>query len=290
ALTVFGSLALAPAVGPVNWYAPQQVDGWLRLVSADAYRGLLDLPGAPLRLAAALRTLVANLGAVGAVITAAGLQEVLARRRARGVGGTLTCAALALAYLVFTALYAARDADAYLLPALVLLTPAAAIGIRAAAGTLQDVAARIGAPPSAAAALLTVLVLGQPAVQVVRLMPALDLRTDRTAAEYAARALDDAPPRAVLVAHGDAATFALWYTRYALGRRADVAVLNDDLLAHSWYRAHVTRLHPDVVLPPLGAGDGVDAETAVALLKGANQGRVVRAPVAPTMAEPGPRP
>jgi hypothetical protein len=99
---------------------------------------------------------------------------------------------------------------------------------------------------------------------------------------YAEMVLDGAPRGGVLVASGDAATFALWYARYALGRRPDVAVLNEDLLAHAWYREHVGALHRDVVVPPLRAAD----VSTIDLLSTANPGRVSRAPSPPLDAAP----
>ena len=268
-----GALAFFPPTGPVNWYAPQTVEGWRLLVTADAYRGLLSPSGAPLGLLWMLRAVVENLAFVGAIAAAAGLQEVLARRGSGRPVGTLLCAGLAAVYILFSALYAARDAEAYLLPALILLTPAVARGLHTAVS---------GVPASVRAPLLIALVVAPPAIQVLVHGAALDLRRDRSAMTYAETVLDAAPREAVIVASGDAPTFALWYARYALGRRTDVAVLNEDLLAHTWYRAHIGTLHPRVIVPPLLATD----VSAVELLSAANPGRVSRAPAPPPESAP----
>jgi len=270
---VFGALGLWPPAGPVNWYAPQMAAGWLALVTADAYRGLLDFGGAPLRLLVMLRQLVGNLAFLGAIAAVIGTQEVLARKADRWKGGTLLCTGLALPYVIFASLYAARDAEVYLLPALVLLTPAMATGCRAAAIQLRSVMTRYGP------ALFASIALAPGAIQGLRQVNALNLSGDHQAASYAEAVLSTAPRDGVVLVDGDAATFALWYARYARGVRPDVAVLNEDLLYRDWYRAHVGRLHPLVLLPEFPA---IETErTALAQrITAANAGRftVVLAP------------
>ena len=270
---VFGALALWPAVGPVNWYAPQTATGWPALVTADAYRGLLDFGGARLRMLVTLRQLVGNLAFFGAIAAVAGVQEVLASKADRWKDGTLLCTGLALPYVIFASLYAARDAEVYLLPALLLLAPAMAKGCRAAAIQLRAAVSRYGV------ALFAIIALAPGVVQGLRQVSALDLSGDRQAVDYAEAVLGAAPRDGVVLVDGDAATFALWYARYARGIRPDVAVLNEDLLYRDWYRTHVGRLHPGLLLPELPV---IETERAALAqrITAANAGRftVVLAP------------
>jgi hypothetical protein len=264
---VFALLAFWPAGGPVNWYSPQAWDGWRRLVTAEAYRGLLEPGGAPARALFMLRLLVENLAILGAVAAVAGVQEVLARKPWHGSGGTLACAATALLYVLFAALYIARDSEVYLLPSLILLSPAMGAGAASASALVRRAAPR-------ALPLVAVVLLLPAALQMVRGWPALNLRDDRTALTYARDVLASAPPGGAIIASGDAVTFSLWYVRYALGARPDVSVVNEDLLYEDWYRGQLRRLHPDLVVPAWAPG----LEAPAQLVEGANRGRVIWAP------------
>ena len=55
-----------------------------------------------------------------------------------------------------------------------------------------------------------------------------------------------AAPNALLIVSGDAHTFAVWYARYGLNVRPDVAVVNDSLLAFDWYRRTLQTTHPEL--------------------------------------------
>jgi len=84
---------------------------------------------------------------------------------------------------------------------------------------------------------------------VVSAPPALWLRSrhrDRLARVLAQGALDDAPPRAVVIADSDHWVFPLLYLQEAEGRRPDVVLLPLGLSGASWYWAHLYRRHPDL--------------------------------------------
>jgi hypothetical protein len=77
----------------------------------------------------------------------------------------------------------------------------------------------------------------------------MDLSGDRTAEAFASNILQNAPQRAILMTNGDEATFALWYFRFALHDRPDVAVISSDLLSEGWYRQGLSDTYPDLVIP-----------------------------------------
>lgn len=52
------------------------------------------------------------------------------------------------------------------------------------------------------------------------------------------------PPGAVIVTENDSDTFVLWYGRYDLGLRSDVAVVNKNLGPYAWYQKSLYYTHP----------------------------------------------
>ena len=79
-----------------------------------------------------------------------------------------------------------------------------------------------------------------PLLQALLFWEAMGLSGDRAAVTWAERALEEAPPQAVLLTAQDAHTFTLWYVHDALGWRPDVAVLDRDLWGHEPYRKIMT--------------------------------------------------
>ncbi|MBI3974283.1 MAG: hypothetical protein HY332_23640 [Chloroflexi bacterium] len=78
---------------------------------------------------------------------------------------------------------------------------------------------------------------------------AISLADDRTAAGFAALVARSAPPNAIVLTAGDQDTFALWYWHFVEGDRPDVAVVARGLVRFPWYRDHLRRLYPDLILP-----------------------------------------
>jgi hypothetical protein len=73
----------------------------------------------------------------------------------------------------------------------------------------------------------------------------------------AMRILETAPPRAVVLAHGDNETYPVWYLQEVEGVRHDVTIVVVPLLSATWYRAELARrqglLSPDLVTSWRGA-------------------------------------
>jgi len=71
------------------------------------------------------------------------------------------------------------------------------------------------------------------------------------ALKMATQILDNAPPRAVVLANGDNSTYPVWYAQEVERRRRDVTIIVVPLLPALWYRAELARrnalLDPDLV-------------------------------------------
>jgi hypothetical protein len=89
---------------------------------------------------------------------------------------------------------------------------------------------------------------------------AMDHHDDRIVRAYGAEILRAAPPRAVLFTKGDLITNTTRYLQLAEGVRADVRVVDQELLGYAWYARRVAEANPDIHLPGArytpGAPDG----------------------------------
>lgn len=77
----------------------------------------------------------------------------------------------------------------------------------------------------------------------------MDHHRDRLAASYGAEILRAAPPGAVLFTKGDLITNSVRYAQVASGMRADVRVIDLELLGFAWEVERVRTAHPDVTIP-----------------------------------------
>jgi hypothetical protein len=125
--------------------------------------------------------------------------------------------------------YDTADSLIYLVPAIQLVALWLGIGVVQMAGWL-DRRLRVGAK----------VVLLLPILQALLFWRQMDLSDDQTAMEWADKALQQAPPQAVMLADQDSTTFSLWYVRDVLGQRSDVVVIDVDLWAQESYRQIVT--------------------------------------------------
>lgn len=123
-----------------------------------------------------------------------------------------------------------------------------------AAGGLAGLPARAGRPWAAA---LAALALGLAGLLVAQRWPHQSLARYHYADDNAKALLQALPPRALLLAQGDAIIFPLWHRQRVLGERPDVAVVGLAVLPMDWVRQDLARRHPDlrhpVVRGPVGA-------------------------------------
>ncbi len=87
--------------------------------------------------------------------------------------------------------------------------------------------------------------------------PQHSLRHYYFASDNAKALLQALPPKALLLAQGDAVIFPLWHRQRVLGARPDVAVVGLAVLPMDWVRQDLARRHPDLrhprVTAPIGA-------------------------------------
>ena len=252
-LSVYLLLPLRASHRPaVNWGDPRTVAGFRWLVSGRLYRNyLFSLPlrYLPARLSAWVTLLIRQFGWWGVSLGLVGAWSLwrAARRAALFFAVTL------LGFSVYAIGYDTSDSQVYLIPAFL----AFAVWLSWGLAFLVEEAQRRIAPSTSRLlrALPLGLVLLLPLIPLATHAAAMDLSADDQAHNYSLDALDSVAPEAIVVSQTDAHTFSLWYRRYAQGRRNDVAILDDGLLHHAWYRRNTAQLHPRIALgaPPTGA-------------------------------------
>lgn len=236
-LAVYLYLPLAAATDPpVNWGNPQTLQGLGWLVSGQLYRGYVFAVGWPDalgRLAGWSVELWRSFLPWGVAGVLLGLATLFQRQRAVALALTTSL----LLGLVWAIGYDTSDSLLSTLPGWVILALALGVGV---AVVLDWLAARSLRGAAAAALAAVALVLGSLALS----WPQQDLRDDQTAEQFYSQVLQHVQPGAVVLTAGDQATFALWYGRYGLGLRPDVAVVSRDLWPLANYRATVASQHP----------------------------------------------
>ena len=232
----------AVAVPPINWGGAATWHGFWWLISAQLYRGFLfSLPLAdlPARLAAWLGILLAGLNGWGIPVSLFGWTHLLKRDPTLATG-TLAVFVLYSAYAVF---YDTTDSYIYLLPAIAMLILWMAYGLYRALVAiepyLRDSVWKRGALCGIAVLLSVIAAPWNWSGQ--------NLSDNTEALDYGLQAVEAVEPDSLIIAEGDAHTFALWYVRYGLDRRQDIAVVNDALLAFDWYHIILQKHHPGIV-------------------------------------------
>jgi hypothetical protein len=216
---------------PINWGNATTPDRFFALISAEMYRGyaLSTTPQELLtRIVAFAQLLVTQYGWLGVALGAIGIYHALItpNRDWRWLGLTI------LLYLLFALSYNTPDSAMYLIPVWMLGTWAIARGVLSiilgASGNLRRVRTR--------ALLLLIFLLG-PVLNVITYYPAMNLRDDHAAVDFANQLLTTAPPGAIVITGSDGHTFALWYYRLAAGSRSDLAIVDRRAAGYEWYAA-----------------------------------------------------
>ena len=233
-LSVYVLLPLRAASGlPVGWGDARTPSGLWWIISGGPYRRFafaLPVAQLPARLVSWARITVEQFGIPGAIVAGLGLLGLRGTDR-RFFWGTVGAVALCA---VFALGYDTTDSHLYLIPALVCAATWLGVGADWLIDGAQKLKPRMGW-------LLAAGAVAMPLIGAVMRWPAQDLSRERSAAAFAEATLWAAPQRAVLLSREDGHTFALWYYHYALGHRPDVAIVDVDLLSHTWY---VEQLQP----------------------------------------------
>ena len=87
----------------------------------------------------------------------------------------------------------------------------------------------------AAASVITVAMLGVPALMAAENWDDHDRSNRYTAVEMASNYLNSVGPNGILVTHGDNDTFPVWYAQEVEGIRTDVRIANTSLLGTDWH-------------------------------------------------------
>lgn len=263
---------------PILWGDPSTKEGFVWLVSGQLYRGALfglDWVDLPARVVSWSQLLAQQLTWPGLLLVAAGAWSLSGPRTLRGAfsttwvpappGGAAHPAAshfqdrarvgaillwVFAATTVYALTYATIDWYVHLLPAYVVMTLWLAQGMQVVVNSVV-----VRWPGWHRVSWLLWLL---PVVLLVRSAPAVSLRDDVTARDYALHALAVVAPGAMIVSSGDEHTFALWYARHGLGVRPDVTVVERTLWSFDWYRQHLAA--SPVALP---AAAGPEIETLI---------------------------
>jgi hypothetical protein len=217
---------LARSGSPVVWGDPTSLQGWLWLISGQLYHANLFALGGDefwLRARAWLPELARQLTWLGPLLLIWSLWRPPAewRKWQVGLGGT------AVLYLLHAGVNGSQDAIIFLLPAipltvllmrpawerlgwLSLLVPLALVGLNFAEQNLQD---------------------------------------ENWVRPLVEQHLAELPPNAIVIVNGDEALFSLWYVQHVLGQRPDVIIVEENLFAFDWHRAHLQRQYPDLFVP-----------------------------------------
>ncbi len=161
-------------------------------------------------------------------------------------------ALFSLLWMCLTAVYAffydTGDSHVYLLPAVMLMVLWWGEGAHLLLGVARSwrpVWRRL------VLVLLVLLPLGSLAMHWGSVDPDDDWKLDA----YIHQVLDAVEPGALIIVRADRPTFALWYGVYAEELRPDVRVVSGPLLAYIWYRDHMKRLYPDLIIPEATGGN-----------------------------------
>jgi hypothetical protein len=217
---------LARSGSPIVWGDPTTLSGWFWLVSGQLYRAnLLAMSGAELWLRAQvwLPELGRQLTWLGPFLLLWSLWRPSAewRKWQIGLGGT------AALYFIHAWLNSSQDAIIFLLPAIPLLVL-----------LMRPAWERLG--------WLSLLV---PLALVGLNFERQNLRDENWVRPLVEQQLAALPPNAVAIVEGDEAVFSLWYVQHGLGQRPDVIIVEKNLFAFDWHRAHLQRQHPGLFVP-----------------------------------------
>jgi hypothetical protein len=229
----------AAAMPPVNWGSASTLEGFVWLVTAQNYRGLVfGLPPELLvnRIQAWAALLMAQFSWPGLMLALYGL---FYGRTASPYFKPITVWMMA-AYSIFAIGYGTADSDAYLLPAFLAMAIWFGWGVVSALHALPWAAAR--APVIAIVSLIIF-------AHAIQTLPQVDASTDHAAEDYAALVIESAPPNAIIFTSNDRDTFPLWYVQFALGQRPDLTLIVEPLLIWPWYSQNLQSNYPNLSLP-----------------------------------------
>lgn len=229
----------AAQMPPVNWGLATHWSGFAWLVMAKPYaQFLFKLPWefVPARLGTMTYFLAETFIWWGLPVGLMGWLNLLRLNRLLGYGSLVAF----LLIVTYALGYNTTDSYVYLLPALVIFSLWVGWGLNDLAYSLQNKFKQHS--------LIGWGILLLPLLSLWLNFSDQNLSQDFEALVYAQRTLQAVEPNAVIITDNDPYTFALWYGRYGLGLRPDVAIVNSNLLPYTWYRQSLLFTHPNLLL------------------------------------------
>lgn len=234
----------AATIPPVNWGGATTWPNFLWLVSAKIYRQFLfSLPWefVPARIVVELRLLTEAFMGWGIPVGLLGLQQLVRFNRSFACGSLITFCLIS----IYAIGYNTTDSHVYLLPAFLIFSVWIGWGLYDLGKILQKfIPSKLGHGPLIIGAGIICL----PFLSLWFNFPTENLNQDDEAYIYAQQSLQSVASEAVIITDDDSRTFALWYGRYALAMRPDVAIVNYNLLPYAWYRQNLHQTHPKLCL------------------------------------------
>jgi hypothetical protein len=230
----------AAAWPPINWGGAVTWPNFFWLATTQLYHHFLfALPADFIltRLFNLILLLAKSFLWVGLLLGLLGLRRLFTEDRVLAQGSLVTFGAVS----VYAVSYNTSDSYVYLLPALMLFVVWLGWGLYELLYPLS------GSQPVANSLIIAGLIV-LPFLALSFNFSAQNLSQEREAYHYTRQSLQQVAPEAVIIADDEARTFALWYGRYGLNLRPDVAIVNSHLLAYEWYRQTLHQTHPQLLL------------------------------------------
>lgn len=235
---------------PINWGDPTSLRQFLWTATGEPYRQyVLGLPLQFLagRVAAWGKLLLEQFNALGLMIGILGWLNLWGSHKRL----SLFLLSFFLLVSIYSITYNTTDSSVYLIPSLAVFSICIGMGLHFLLTNLvapwlsrMDSTRQQRFNLTLIAGLLFLLL---PGFSLYRNYPQIDLSQDRSAYSYAESALSEAEPGSVILADTDPYIFSLWYFRYVVQPRSDVAVVAKPLLQYDWYREGLKRRMPQIV-------------------------------------------
>lgn len=232
----------------VNWGNPSDLKGFLWVVTAAPYHGMLfalPLPQVIDRLAFWLCLIPQQFTCVGLLLLLIGLSHSWETNAPLAVASSIGVAT----NVIYTTNYAAADVQAYFIVSYLLMAIWLSIGLSYLLGLLQHqmIMERVSdGSQRILTSVVPILFLLLPILTLGHNFRALNLSSEHEAFDYASEILETVDREAIIISDDDRYTFTLWYFIYVLGKRPDVTVLDARLLRWAWYRQNLDAFYPDV--------------------------------------------
>lgn len=219
-----------------NWGNP---DTWSRfwwVISGAAYTDRLNLLVNPSRVLSLIGLIVDQLTLIGVVLIAFGFAAWFEEKRDWAIVSSLVI----IVNVWVVAAYESADILPYLFPSILIFALVAGEGIGTIAVLLSPYAKRFfpqrffphGRNPVGVSLLflLTTFLL----VQTLPLVSVVEIEAEH----FGRSVIKDAPPRSIVISHGEKQSFSIRYAA-AVERRNDLVLIDLDLLYFDWYREDI---------------------------------------------------